>query len=80
MASSSADQRASGAAPRWDLDFDGIKVFSATMFRDREQLGELVTAWLAARPSVEIADIVVRQSSDSSFHCLSVIVFYREHA
>ena len=28
--------------------FDGVKVFSATMFADRERLGEKVTDWIAS--------------------------------
>lgn len=57
--------------------FDGIKVFSATMARDREQLGEKVTAWLQDNRGASIVDTVITQSSDSSFHCLSITVFYK---
>lgn len=58
------------------MKFTAVKVFSATMVRDRAQLGETVTAWLASH-DVEIVDIVVCQSSDASFHCISITVFYR---
>lgn len=55
--------------------FDGVKVFSATMINDRQQLGEVVTDWLQ-RHRVDLVDITVTQSSDASFHCISIIVFY----
>lgn len=55
--------------------FDGVKVFSATMINDRQQLGEVVTDWLQ-RHRVDLVDISVTQSSDASFHCISIIVFY----
>jgi len=58
--------------------FNGMKVFSATMLREREALGEVVTAWIAANPQCVVSDMLVRQSSDASFHCLSIIVLYFE--
>lgn len=58
--------------------FDGVKVFTATKARERENLGETITRWLQERPGVQIVDKVVRQSSDSEFHCLSVLLFYTE--
>jgi hypothetical protein len=58
--------------------FNGVKVFSATMFADRGQLGEKVTAWLASGPHRALTDIVVTQSSDAAFHCVSITVFYQE--
>jgi hypothetical protein len=60
--------------------FNGVKVFSATMFAQRSELGETVTHWMEAHPSVEIADIVVAQSSDQAFHCISITVFYFDQA
>jgi hypothetical protein len=60
--------------------FNGVKVFSATQMRDRDQLGETVTKWLAAHPSYELAEIVVTQSSDSAFHCIAITVFYLDPA
>jgi hypothetical protein len=56
----------------------GVKAFSATKGKDRDQLGEKVTAWLRANPGVEVTDTQVRQSSDREFHCLSITLFYRE--
>ena len=52
-----------------------VKVFSATMARDREVLGDRVTAWIRANPELAIQTTVVVQSSDQGFHCLSIIVF-----
>ena len=60
-----------------DVRFDGVKIFTATLVNDREVLGDKVTAWLQEH-KVELADIVVVQSSDAAFHCLSICVFYRE--
>ena len=58
--------------------FDGVKVFSATKQKDRDDLGTAVTRWLAdqAEP-IEIVDKVVTQSSDSEYHCLTITLFYR---
>jgi hypothetical protein len=56
--------------------FNGIKVFSATMLTQRQQLGDTVTAWIASRGDLQIHDIVVTQSSDAQFHCISIVVFF----
>ena len=58
--------------------FNGVKVFSATMAQEREQLGEKVTAWIRKHPQNEIVDTVVTQSSDDAFHCIAITVFYNE--
>lgn len=57
--------------------FNGVKVFSATLFADRDRLGERVSEWIATHPHNEIVDVVVTQSSDASFHCIAITVFYR---
>ena len=57
--------------------FNGVKVFSATMFEQRGQLGEKVTEWIASHPHATVTEFVVTQSSDASFHCLAITVFYR---
>jgi hypothetical protein len=59
-------------------NFNGVKVFSATMAQERDQLGEKVTAWLADRPNLLVVDTIVTQSSDEAFHCLAITVFYRD--
>ncbi len=55
-----------------------VKVFTATKARDRESIGEQVTAWLAARPDVQLVRSTVAQSSDAEFHCLSIVLFCLE--
>jgi hypothetical protein len=60
------------------MEISGAKVFSATMAREREMLGEVATKWLRANPDKEIVEHLVRQSSDSAFHCISIIFFYKE--
>ena len=57
--------------------YDGVKVFSATKAMERESLGEKVTAWLQANDGFTVVDTVIRQSSDNQFHCVTIIVFYR---
>jgi len=63
---------------RPDLTFNGVKIFSATMFAPREQLGEAITSWMAANPQLTVTEFVVTQSSDSQFHCVTITVFYWE--
>jgi hypothetical protein len=63
---------------RPSLRFNGVKVFSATMRQQREQLGEAVTAWIAAHSELTIVDITVAQSSDTEFHCVTLVAFYRD--
>jgi hypothetical protein len=58
--------------------FNGVKVFTATKAREREELGEVITAWIRQNPRFEIVDTRVLQSSDNEFHCLSVAIFYHE--
>ena len=60
------------------MTFTGVKVFSATKARDREELGETITRWLRANADLEVVDKVVSQSSDDEFHCLSFVLFYRQ--
>jgi hypothetical protein len=55
----------------------GVKVFSATKAKEREGLGEQVTAWIRSNPNFEIIDKIVTQSSDSEFHCLTITIFYK---
>lgn len=59
-------------------DFNGVKVFSATMVHDREVLGDKVTDWLRAHPKAQIVDKIVTQSSDERFHCIAITLFYKE--
>ncbi len=57
--------------------FTGVKVFSTTLARDRETMGDTITKWLRENPGVEVVDRVVTQSSDKEFHCLTITLFYR---
>lgn len=59
------------------MTFTGVKVFSATKAREREDLGEQVTRWIRENPSARIIDKIVTQSSDREFHCLTITIFYQ---
>ena len=63
---------------RRDVKFNGVKVFSATMVAEREQLGEKVTAWMHNHPECKVTDITITQSSDEAFHCIAITVFFWE--
>ena len=59
------------------MNFTGMKVFSATKAKEREELGEKVTAWLREKKtSIKVVDKTVTQSSDREFHCLTITLFY----
>lgn len=62
------------------MAFNGVKVFSATKAREREDLGENITRWLRANPALRVVDKVVTQSSDREFHCLTITLFYQKDA
>ena len=62
------------------MQFTGVRVFSATKAKEREELGETVTRWLKSNPEIEVVDRVVSQSSDNEFHCLTIVLFYRQRA
>ena len=59
------------------MQFTGVKVFSATKAKEREEMGETITRWLQANADLEIVDRIVSQSSDNEFHCLTIVLFYR---
>ena len=63
---------------RRELAFNGVKVFSATMFADRDRLGDRVTEWIAANSHLKVTEMIVTQSSDAAFHCVAITVFYAE--
>jgi hypothetical protein len=54
-----------------------VKVFSATKSRDRDELGDRVTAYMRAAIAAggTCVDKQVLQSSDAEYHCISVIVW-----
>lgn len=57
--------------------FNAVKVFSTTLARDREAMGENITRWLKDNAGIELVDKVITQSSDKEFHCLSITIFYK---
>ena len=59
------------------VQWDSVKVFSATKHMDREVLGETITRWLREHPDIEVMDKIVTQSSDEAFHCIAITMFYR---
>lgn len=61
------------------MSFTGVKVFTATKAKEREELGEHITRWLHDNKNIRLVDKVVTQSSDREFHCLSITLFY-QHA
>jgi hypothetical protein len=61
------------------MGFQGAKVFSATKAKEREGLGERVTEWIRRTGAVcHTTEMVVLQSSDMEYHCLSIVVFYEQ--
>ncbi len=48
------------------------------MFADRGMLGDKVTDWITHHPQCTLTDIIVTQSSDAEFHCVTISVFYQE--
>jgi len=58
--------------------FSGCKVFSTTLARDREAMSDNINRWLREHPDLEIVDKVVALSSDRQFHCLSIVLFFRQ--
>ena len=60
-----------------EMNLIGLKVFAATKARDRELLGETITAWIRSHTEFEVFDKIVTQSSDAEFHCLAITLAYR---
>lgn len=59
------------------MSYNSVKVFTATKAKEREALGEVMTAWLRRMEGdIEVVDTRVIQSSDQQFHCLTIVVFY----
>ena len=69
-------------------NFQGVQVFSATKHTDRDDLGNRITEWITANIAAAIkvakdgpldfgvVNVIVTQSSDSEFHCLTITMFY----
>lgn len=62
------------------VQFDAVKVFSATMFQERDRLGDKITEWMAANRNAQVTSFTVTQSSDAAYHCIAITVFYRRAA
>lgn len=59
------------------MDYDGVEVFSATKNQDRNVLGGQVTQWIEAnRSKRRIVKTEILQSSDSEYHCLTIVIFW----
>ena len=58
-----------------DAPIHVVKVFSVTKARQREEIGESVTAWIAANPELRVVNTVVALTSDAKFHCFSIVLF-----
>ncbi len=51
-----------------------IEVFSETMMKGHEHLGQKVSEWLRAHPDFEMTELRSMQSSDNQFHCVTLIL------
>ena len=60
------------------MNYDGAKVFSATKYADRRMFDSIITNWLRENEDKKIVGKTVRQSSDSEYHCLTVILFWKD--
>jgi len=56
----------------------GVKVFTATKAKEREELGEVLSLWLRQKGCPELVDTQINQSSDNDYHCLSITVIYKK--
>jgi hypothetical protein len=57
--------------------FNSVKVFSGTTYADRAALGDRVSSWIDSHREYNVVDVVVTQSSDDAYHCITITVFYR---
>jgi len=57
-------------------DHIGVRVFSATKARDRAVLGDVITEWIRSHPEYRLFDKSVLQSSDTEYHCLTIVLFF----
>jgi hypothetical protein len=58
--------------------FNGVNVFSATTYRQRGAIGDVVTRWLAKHAAFRLCDLVVRQAVKAVVARLSICVIYRD--
>jgi hypothetical protein len=57
------------------IQFSAVKVFSSTLARDRDVMGERISQWLREHPELTPVETEVTQTSDREYHCLTVTVF-----
>ena len=60
--------------------YNAIKIFSATMAKERSNIGEVATDWISTmsrHKGFDIVDTTITQSSDNEFHCLTIAIFYK---
>jgi hypothetical protein len=57
---------------------NGVKVFTATKAKERMGLGDLITEWIRSEPQKTVLDVMVNQSSDDEFHCLTITIRFSE--
>ena len=67
-------------AGRGQSPIRGVKTFCANRYDARAQLGDRVTRWLAEHPDRDLVDVDVVQSSDDTFHCVTIVVWYGERS
>ena len=61
--------------------FTGVKVFTTTLARDREAMGETVDPLARRAPRRRGGGPRdAGRARTSQFHCLSIVVFYRDRA
>jgi hypothetical protein len=53
---------------------DLVKVFSANKAGERKALGDRVTTWIRANGMLRVTRAIVAQSSDRTFHCLTIVL------
>ena len=59
-----------------DKKWDVLKVFSGTKAHERQTMGEEISLWISiVKDKLDIIDAQVLQSSDSSYHCLTFVLF-----
>ena len=61
--------------------YTGVKIFSGTMQRDRDQMDARINDWIKSTGGeIEIVDTTCTQSSDAAFHCTTWTIYYRSIA
>lgn len=58
--------------------FDYVKIFRASMKREQDTMDADINKWLLAlsKAGGEVVDMIVKQSSDSEYHCITIVFTY----